>query len=74
MFESLLILIDALTPFSGVTIGLIPRTYSVIESASRVRVTVSVLNGTLARSVRVGMYTSSATASSRSGKSWFMCS
>ena len=50
------------TPFSGVTIGLNRRTYSVIEGAGRVSVTVSVLNGTLARSVCVRMYTSSATA------------
>ena len=50
------------TRFSGVTIGLNRRTYSVIEGAGRVRVTVSVLNGTLARSVCVRMYTSSATA------------
>ena len=56
--------------FSGVTIGFNQRTYSVIEGARHVSVTVSVLNGTLARSIRVGMYPSSATASSRSGKSW----
>lgn len=66
-------LIVTWTPFSGVTIGFNRRTYSVIEGAGRVSVTVSVLNGTLARRVRVGMYTSSNTASSRSGKSWFVC-
>ena len=45
-----------------ITIGFEPVAYSVLEDAARVNVTVSILNGTLARNVAVSLLTSGGTA------------
>ena len=46
----------------GVTIGFEPDTYSVVEGAGQVTVTVRLLRGTLETPVEVNLHTSGATA------------
>jgi len=50
------------SPSAVITIGFDPVTYSVLEDAARVNVTVSILNGTLARNVGVSLFISGGTA------------
>ena len=51
-----------------VTIGFDPVTYSVLEDAGSVNVTVSILNGTLARNVLVTLLVSGGTATGKFNK------
>ena len=55
---SLVNYINSCLPCSVITIGFNPTTYTVTESAGSVNVTVNILNGTLARDVRVLLMTS----------------
>ena len=52
-------------PSAVVTIGFNPVTYSVLEDAGSVNVTVSILNGTLARNVVVTLLVSGGTATGK---------
>ena len=55
-------------PSAVVTIGFDPVTYSVLEDADSVNVTVSILNGTLARNVVVTLLVSGGTATGKFNK------
>ena len=55
-------------PSAVVTIGFDPVTYSVLEDAGSVNVTVSILNGTLARNVVVTLLISGGTATGKFNK------
>ena len=55
-------------PSAVVTIGFDPVTYSVLEDAGSVNVTVSILNGTLARNVVVTLLVSGGTATGKFNK------
>ena len=66
LFESL-VLTSIFMTFSGVTIGFNITEYSVSEDDGSVSANVSVLSGTLARDVSVGVFTSHDTAISEGG-------